>query len=47
MPNDVAFLGMRATNDFTVEGQRPKNWRETLLRLYPNGKPHSPLFSAS
>lgn len=38
MPNDVAFLGMRATNDFTVEGQRPKNWRETLLRLYPNGK---------
>lgn len=35
---DVAFLGMRATNDFTVDGQRPKNWRETLLRLYPNGK---------
>lgn len=35
---DLAFLGMRATNDFTVDGQRPKNWRETLLRLYPNGK---------
>lgn len=35
---DVAFLGMRATNDFTVPGQRPKNWRETILRLYPNGK---------
>lgn len=35
---DIAFLGMRATNDFTVEGQRPKNWRETILRLYPNGK---------
>lgn len=35
---DVAFLGMRATNDFTVEGQRPKNWREMILRLYPNGK---------
>lgn len=35
---DVAFLGMRATNDFTVPGQRPKNWRETVLRLYPNGK---------
>lgn len=35
---DVAFLGMRATNDFTVEGQRPKNWREAILRLYPNGK---------
>lgn len=38
MPTDVAFLGMRATNDFTVTGQRPKNWRETILRLYPNGK---------
>lgn len=35
---DVAFLGMRATSDFTVEGQRPKNWREGILRLYPNGK---------
>lgn len=35
---DVAFLGMRATNDFTVPGQRPKNWREGILRLYPNGK---------
>lgn len=35
---DVAFLGMRASSDFTVEGQRPKNWRETILRLYPNGK---------
>lgn len=35
---DVAFLGMRATNDFSVEGQRPKNWREMILRLYPNGK---------
>lgn len=35
---DAAFLGMRATNDFTVEGQRPKNWRETILKLYPNGK---------
>lgn len=39
MPStDSAFLGMRATNDFTVSGQRPKNWRETILRLYPNGK---------
>lgn len=35
---DVAFLGMRASSDFTVEGQRPKNWREMILRLYPNGK---------
>lgn len=32
------FAGLRATNDFTVDGQRPKNWRETILRLYPNGK---------
>ncbi|MEG0299555.1 MAG: DUF5309 family protein, partial [Aurantimicrobium sp.] len=30
------FMGMRSTNDFTLDGQRPKNWRETLLRLYPN-----------
>lgn len=35
---DAAFLGLRATNDFTVDGQRPKNWRETILKLYPNGK---------
>lgn len=35
---DVAFLGMRASADFTVTGQRPRNWRETILRLYPNGK---------
>ena len=33
----VSFLGMRATNDFTVDGQRPKNWREGILKLYPNG----------
>lgn len=36
--NDVAFLGMRASADFTVTGQRPRNWREAILRLYPNGK---------
>lgn len=35
---DIAFLGMRATSDFTTPGQRPKNWREMILRLYPNGK---------
>lgn len=34
----ATFLGLRATNDFTVEGQRPKNWREGILKLYPNGK---------
>lgn len=38
MGQDLAFLGMRASADFTVPGQRPKNWRETILRLYPNGK---------
>lgn len=37
-PPDAAFLGMRASSDFTVTGQRPKNWREMILRLYPNGK---------
>jgi len=31
------FLGMRGTGDWTVEGQRPKNWREAVLYLYPNG----------
>lgn len=31
------FLGMRGTGSFTVEGQRPKNWREMILMLYPNG----------
>lgn len=32
------FLGLRATSDFTVEGQRPRNWREGILKLYPNGR---------
>ena len=31
------FLGMRGTGDYTVTGQRPENWREMILRLYPNG----------
>lgn len=31
------FLGMRATTDFKVEGQRPQSWREGILYLYPNG----------
>lgn len=34
----ATFLGLRATNDFTVEGQRPLNWREGVLKLYPNGR---------
>jgi len=35
--NPEPFFGLRATNDFTVNGQRPENWRETILYLYPNG----------
>lgn len=31
-----AFLGMRGNGDW-VPDQRPKNWRETILFLYPNG----------
>jgi hypothetical protein len=31
-----AFLGMRGSGDWVTD-QRPKNWRETLLYLYPNG----------
>lgn len=32
----MPFLGMRGTGDW-VENQRPENWRETILYLYPNG----------
>lgn len=32
----MAFLGMRGTGDW-VANQRPENWRETILYLYPNG----------
>jgi len=32
----MAFLGMRGTGDF-VSNQRPENWRDMVLRLYPNG----------
>jgi hypothetical protein len=31
-----AFLGMRGNGDWVTD-QRPKNWRETILFLYPNG----------
>lgn len=34
------FLGMRGSGDW-VDGQRPLNWREQILYLYPNG--HAPL----
>lgn len=30
------FLGMRGTGDW-VDGQRPMNWRQQILYLYPNG----------
>lgn len=33
----MPFLGMRGTGDW-VSNQRPENWRETILYLYPNGK---------
>ena len=31
------FLGMRGNGDW-VSGQRPKNWRQKILKLYPNGQ---------
>jgi len=34
----MPILGLRGTGSFTVTGQRPENWREAILRLYPNGK---------
>ena len=30
------FLGMRGTGDWVAD-QRPMNWREQILYLYPNG----------
>jgi len=32
----AGFLGMRGSGDWAVD-QRPKNWREMILYLYPNG----------
>jgi hypothetical protein len=32
----MAFLGMRGTGSWTGS-ERPENWRETILYLYPNG----------
>ena len=32
----MAFLGMRGTGDWATD-QRPLNWRQQLLRHYPNG----------
>ena len=31
------FLGMRGTDDW-VANQRPQNWRQQILKLYPNGQ---------
>ena len=31
------FLGLRGTGDWVTD-QRPKNWRQGILLLYPNGK---------
>lgn len=33
----MAFLGMRGNGDWTTN-QRPYNWRQKMLMLYPNGK---------
>jgi hypothetical protein len=33
----MAIQGLRDTSNFVAD-QRPKNWRETILLLYPNGK---------
>ena len=32
----AGFLGMRGTGDWATD-QRPKNWRDSILYLYPNG----------
>jgi len=32
-----AFLGMRGNGDWSDSDMRPKNWREGILYLYPNG----------
>ena len=32
----MAFLGMRGSGDW-APNERPENWRETILYLYPNG----------
>lgn len=33
----VAVLGMRGTGNFTANVERPKNWRQGILLLFPNG----------
>jgi len=31
------FLGMRGTGEWVAD-QRPMNWRQQILKLYPNGQ---------
>jgi len=38
MTVSATFKGLRGSNDFTVDGQRPKSFRELVLRIEPNGK---------
>src|SRR3990172_4222502 len=38
----MGILGLRDTDNFVAD-QRPKNWREAVMRLYPNG--NAPLFA--
>ena len=33
----AAILGLRGSGDFTAD-ERPKNWREMILYLNPNGE---------
>lgn len=33
----MAIIGLRTTSNFATD-ERPKNWREGILMLYPNGK---------
>lgn len=36
MSRSAPFLGMRGTGDWAAD-ERPENWRETILFLFPNG----------
>src|SRR3990167_11046330 len=33
----AATLGLRGSGDFSTD-ERPKNWREKILQLFPNGE---------
>lgn len=36
MPNTVGYFGMRGSGDWNAD-ERPRNWREKILQLFPNG----------